>query len=91
MLTSSIKWPGLIFAFDLDGFIRLIAMKLLFAVLGFLFGLVCAVPRVVLGIIIAPFVFPYTMHKINKDPRDGTIGEFSTQKCCIPIPRCLIF
>lgn len=37
--TFSIKFPGLIFSFSLEGFAWLIAMKVLFAVLGFLIGL----------------------------------------------------
>ena len=35
----SIKFPGLIFTWDLDGFMWLIAMKILFAVLGVLVGI----------------------------------------------------
>ncbi|MBQ8529223.1 MAG: helix-turn-helix domain-containing protein [Clostridia bacterium] len=76
MCTASIKWPGLIFTFDLDGFLWLIGMKLLFAVLGFLFGLACAVLGLILGLAIAPFVFPYIMVKIHRDLVSGTIGDY---------------
>jgi transcriptional regulator with XRE-family HTH domain len=77
MCSASIKFPGLIFTFDLDGFIWLIAMKLLFAVLGFLFGLVCTVLGVVLGIVIAPFVFPYIMVKLHREIVSGVESEYA--------------
>ena len=76
MCSASIKWPGLIFSFDLDGFIWVICMKALFAVLGFLFGLVCSALGIILGIIIAPFVFPYIMVKFSKDIKEGVEGDY---------------
>ena len=60
-LTRTIRWPGLIFTFDLDGILWLIGMKLLFAVLGFLAGLLCAVFGIVLAAICAPFAFPFAI------------------------------
>lgn len=60
-LTRTIRWPGLIFTFDLDGFIWLIGMKILFAVLGFLAGVACAAFGIVISLVCAPFVFPYAL------------------------------
>ena len=77
MCTASIKWPGLIFTFDLDGILWLIGMKLLFALLGFLFGLLCAALGILIGLIIAPFVFPYIMVKLHRDIKNGTVGDYA--------------
>ncbi len=76
MLTSSITWPGLIFTFDLDGIIWLISMKLLFAVISFFFGILCALLGIALGLLIAPFVFPFTLVKFNNDIKNGVVGEY---------------
>ena len=65
MCSASIKWPGLIFSWDIDGFIWVICMKLTFAVIGFFFGLATTVLGIVLGIVISPFVFPYIMVKLS--------------------------
>lgn len=74
MCTASIKWPGLIFSWDLDGLLWVIGMKLLFAILGFLFGLFCALLGIAIGLVISPFVFPYIMHKIKRDIENVNIG-----------------
>ena len=71
MCSASITWPGVIFTFDLDGFIFLIAIKLLFALLGFLFGLACTILGFIIGLIIAPFVFPFIMVRVHKDIKYG--------------------
>lgn len=76
MCSASIKFPGLIFTFDLDGFIWLIAMKLLFAVIGFLFGLICTILGFILGIVIAPFVFPYIMIRLNREIAKGVVSKY---------------
>ena len=60
---KSLHLPGLIFTFDLDGFIWLIGMKLLFWILGLLFGIVTGIIGILLGLICAPFVFPFLMRK----------------------------
>ncbi len=74
MCTASIKWPGLIFTWDLDGILWVIGMKLLFATLGFLFGLLCAAFGLVLGLLISPFVFPYVLYRVNKDIENTKAG-----------------
>lgn len=76
MCSASITWPGLIFTFDLDGFAWLIKMKILFAVLGFLFGLVCTLIGIALGLLLSPFVFPYIMVRIYKDIINGVEGDY---------------
>ena len=64
--SKSIHFPGLIFTFDLDGFIWLIGMKLLFWALGLLLGIVTGIIGVLLGLICAPFAFPFVMRRVKK-------------------------
>lgn len=71
MGTASINWPGVIFTFDLDGFIFLIAIKALFAVLGFLFGLVCSVIGVFVSIFISIFIYPFVMKEMVRCIKKG--------------------
>ncbi len=66
-LTSrSFQWPGLIFTFDLDGILWLIGMKLLFWALGIVLGLLWFLFGMSLGLITAPFIFPYLMVKSDR-------------------------
>lgn len=76
MCSASISWPGLIFTWDIDGFLWVIGMKILFAVLGFLFGIVCTLLGLFLGLIISPFVFVYIMVKFNSDIKKGIEGDY---------------
>lgn len=57
--------PGVIFSFDLDGFIFLIAMKILFAVVRFLVWLLTVLVCVVAAIVISPFTFIPALHRVN--------------------------
>ena len=57
----SIRFPGIIFSFDLDGFAFLIAMKILFAVLGFLIGLATLSLAVAIAGLCAMFTFPFVL------------------------------
>lgn len=57
--------PGIIFTFDLDGFIFLIAMKILFAVLRLLFWVFTVVVCALAGIIISPFTFVPALLRVN--------------------------
>lgn len=70
MLTRTVKWPGVIFSFDLEGLFFLIGIKLLFAVLGFIAGLLMAALGVICGLLIAPFTFPFTIAKFNKQIKE---------------------
>ena len=54
MATRSVTFPGLIWEFSLDGFLWLIGMKILFAILGFLIGVFFALLGVVIALIISP-------------------------------------
>ena len=76
MCSASIRWPGLIFTWDLDGFLWLIGMKLMFGVIGFFFGLLCTILGFFLGLIISPFVFVYVMLTISKDIIKGEEGDY---------------
>lgn len=59
--------PGVIFTLDLDGFIFLIAVKILFAVLKFLVFLLTSVLFVLVAILISPFTFvPSLLSNIRK-------------------------
>lgn len=69
--------PGLIFTFDLDGCLWLIGMKLLFWLIGALFGLVCGAIGIAIAFVIAPFVFPYVIYHIRKSLKTGTECEVS--------------
>ena len=57
--------PGIIFSFDLDGFIFLIAMKILFALLRMFVFLLTALVCVFAGIVISPFTFFFALHRVN--------------------------
>lgn len=64
---ATVNWPGLIFTFDLEGFAWLIGMKILFAVLGFLIGVLAAVFGIVAGMVLSIFVFPFKVAKIRRN------------------------
>ena len=66
--TWSIRFPGLIFSFDLDGIIWFIAVKLLFWVLGVLIGIGCFILAIIMGLIVSPFVYPFALRKSFKHP-----------------------
>lgn len=53
----SIKFPGLIFTWDLDGFLWLIAMKILFAIIGICVGIATFFLAVGLATFLAVFAF----------------------------------
>ncbi len=57
--------PGVIFTFDLDGFIFLIAMKILFAVLRFIVWMLTIIICVVAAIFISPITFFPALHRVN--------------------------
>ncbi len=57
--------PGVIFTFDLDGFIFLIAMKILFAVLKFLVWMLTIIGCALVAILISPITFFPALHRVN--------------------------
>lgn len=76
MCTASIKWPGLVYTFDMDGFLWVIAMKALFMIIGFFFGLLCGILGIALGLLISPFVFPYKLIKMSYDIRHADLTDY---------------
>lgn len=61
MCGVSIRWPGLIFEWDFDGFIWFIGMKILFAVLGFLAGILFAVLGFFVAFFFSLLEYPFFM------------------------------
>lgn len=66
-VTRPIKLPGIIFTLDLGGLAFLIVAKIGFAILGFLLGVILFLIGVGIGIIVAPFSYPFTITRINKE------------------------
>lgn len=70
--TLSIKFPGLIFTWDLGGFAWLIAMKILFAILGFLIGVFALLFAIGLCALLGAFSFPFVLiHNIRNNYADS--------------------
>lgn len=68
----SIKFPGLIFSFDLDGLAWLIAMKILFAAIGFIIGVVVLLAGTALCALLGGFSFPFVLaHNIRTNYKDA--------------------
>ena len=68
----SIKFPGLIFSWDLEGFAWLIAMKILFAVLGFIVGVLALMLAIVMAGSLGAISFPFVLiHNIRTDYEDA--------------------
>lgn len=68
---KSIRFPGLIWEFSFDGFLWLIGMKILFAVVGFLFGLLCSIIGVLVAFLISPFALPFAIYGYVHDVKNG--------------------
>ena len=62
----SIKFPGVIFTLDLDGIIFLIAVKLLFAILGAILSVIVFLLATAIASICAVFVYPFALYNIIK-------------------------
>ena len=66
VLDHSLKLPGLIFSWSIEGFAWLIAMKILFAILGFLFGVFIFAAAVIISALFAAVSFPFILiHNIH--------------------------
>lgn len=76
-VTRPIKLPGIIFTLDLGGLAFLIVAKIGFAILGFLLGVLLFLIGVGIGIIVAPFSYPFTITRINKEIKQikNSMGE----------------
>lgn len=58
-----VKLPGIIFEFSIDGFIFLIAMKILFFILGIALALLAAIFATFLAMALSIFVYPFALRK----------------------------
>ena len=68
----SIKFPGLIFSWSIDGFIWVISMKILFAILGFLVGVFALFLAIALSGVLGAISFPFILvHNIHTDYEDA--------------------
>ena len=66
--TWSIKMPGLIFTFDLDGCLWFIGMKILFAIIGFVIGVLAFLFALFSSCAVSIFVYPYAIITNIKHP-----------------------
>ena len=68
----SIRLPGLIFSWSLEGFAWLIAMKILFMIIGFLFGLFVIIVAVSISAALSAISFPFVLiHNIRTNYADA--------------------
>ena len=56
-----VKLPGIIFEFSIDGFVFLIAMKVLFFILGAILAIISVVFATVLALAVSIFVYPFAL------------------------------
>lgn len=71
----SIKFPGLIFSWDIDGIKWFIAMKILFAIIGFFIGLFALCFAIALTMFLSIISFPFVLvHNINNDYDDALVN-----------------
>ena len=63
-----VKFPGLIFSFDLGGFAWLIGMKILFWILGFALGLAAVLLALVICIPLSAISYPFALMKSYSNP-----------------------
>lgn len=66
-LRLTIKFPGLIFSWSLDGFAWLIGMKILFAICSFLIGCCSFILAMALSSIFGAFAFPFVLKRNNSE------------------------
>lgn len=66
-VSRPLRMPGVIFTLDLSGLFFLIFVKLGLTVLSFMLGALLFLVGVFVGLIVAPFSFPFTIHKVNKE------------------------
>ena len=57
----SIRFPGLIFSWDIEGFIWVITMKIFFAILAFLFGILTLLFAIIFSASLGMFSFPFVL------------------------------
>ena len=70
--TLSVKFPGLIFTWNIEGFIWLIGMKILFMILGFIIGVFALLFAIVMSMALGGISFPFVLiHNINNNYQDS--------------------
>ncbi len=62
-----VMMPGIIFEFSLDGFIFLIVVKILFALIRALIAIVSLIFCIIVAILISPFTFFFALRRINRE------------------------
>ncbi len=67
------KAPGLIFTWDLDGFLWVIGMKILFAVIGFIFTTTIFIFGLFITLAFSMVSFPFALMSYNKSLANGEI------------------
>ncbi len=65
-----VTFPGVIFSLDFDGLLFLIAVKLLFFVLGLLLSLLCGALALTVGAFVSIFVYPFAIVKSFRHPEE---------------------
>ncbi len=70
--TFSIKMPGLIFTFDLEGCLLAIVMKILSFLLGIVLAIIMVIIAIAVGGLVSLFVYPYAIIKNFRDPGGDT-------------------
>lgn len=66
----SLKFPGLIFTLDLDGIVWFICVKLLFAVIGFIFSAAVFIIGLFVTAAVGIVTFPFVLPKAIKDSKN---------------------
>ena len=70
----SIKMPGVIFTWDIDGIVWAIAMKIFLAILAFSIGVAALMFAIVFSASLAIFAFPFVLiHNINTNYSDSFV------------------
>ena len=70
----SIKFPGIIFTWDLDGFAFLIVMKIFFAILGFIVGVLAILFEIGFSELLWMVSFPFVLiHNIHTEYEDSLV------------------
>lgn len=72
MWTTIAHWgfvdmPGVIFELDFDGIVFLIAVKIIFAILGFLLATASVILATLLGLVVGVFAFPFALTISNRE------------------------
>ena len=66
----SIRMPGVIFSWDLDGIVWLLTIKITMFLLGAFFSLCCFAFAIALGLVLSLFVYPSALIKIRNRPEE---------------------